>query len=59
MYPGSYPQSWTTMYYDSARRLEADGHTIYHRGDGAHHDSGTCGKCREEAAQKDVNENSR
>lgn len=45
-----YPQSWTRTNNDiDLKRL---GHTVYYRGDGAHHDSTICSKCREEAAKK-------
>ena len=46
----SYPQSWTLT--RNAEELKRAGHCVYYRGDGAHHDTGICSKCREEAANK-------
>jgi hypothetical protein len=49
-YPGSYPQSWTLTH--NAAELERAGHSVYYRGDRAHHDTATCRKCYDEARQR-------
>lgn len=49
----SYPrhtQSWTLT--SNWRELVTSGHTVYYRGDGAHHDTGICSKCRTDAGKE-------
>lgn len=51
-YP-SHVQSWTKIPNEyQASALAEKGHTIYVRGDGKHHDTGICQKCREQSAAR-------
>jgi hypothetical protein len=46
----TYPQSWTLV--RNGPELERAGHTVYRRGDGFHHWTAVCSKCREQAEQR-------